>query len=65
MGKWWFNGILWDLTSGYVKIAIHDGDRQFMSCPFTNSDFCSSLCNKLPEGIMQLTAYQKHEQQTR
>ena len=23
-GKWWFSGILWDLPSGYVKIALED-----------------------------------------
>ena len=39
MGKWWFNGILWDLTSGCVKIAIQTGDRQFMSFPIKNRDF--------------------------
>ena len=27
LGKWWFNGILWDLPSGYVKIAIENGHR--------------------------------------
>ena len=27
MGKWWFHVILWDLSSGYVKISIEHGHR--------------------------------------
>ena len=52
IGKWWFNGILWDLPSGHLlQFAIENGPVEKVSFPPKKRvDLSSSLCGCLPEG---------------